>query len=486
MPGRAGGRRSTAAACVVAGSLLLGACASLQGEGWTAYELDVSFNEARRAPAEDPGNAADAPEASASASTSAAALADAPVIRLFAFGGAGEDTAAQRAMTVELARVLEQARASSVAGPGARTIPVVLWLGDNFGAHAPAPIAARDDDLRRGRGRGASCASVTGLWQREAAAALAGVVQQHRAAGFPSFAVLGRREWECGAPELAFQAADEAGPHPWVMPTFNYVVRVFQGGAARVVSSCETGGATICALEDSSEPALLELVMLDTSPWNDPPSGEGGAEQEHFEESLAQQRALLEAVRERAESRPRGDAGPLRLLVTYHPIESAGPHGQGGRYPNAAFMYTEPALQELVDDGLFAGVISGTERDLQVSADISAGVKRSSRYWIDHPVFQVVSGASARYDGHPLAGPRGWSWYKGQALIPDLISTHAGFAELRVTQDEVLALLRARVGKRWRVGAVTIPRGRAPHPVETQSPGMEPCVGCSSRPPRPR
>ncbi|MCA9713645.1 MAG: hypothetical protein KC468_03010 [Myxococcales bacterium] len=472
-------RWGTAARSLVA-AVLLCACASVQGEGWGAFELDATFRAAARAGVLDEGSergaAARSPGergAELGAADSADVPADAPVVQLIAFGDAGASTAAQRQVTEALARTLEQARAE-VEG-ARRVIPVVLWLGNNFGEHALAPVPAGDTRAR------AVCISTQDAWSRPEAAALAKVVRAHRWAGFASFAVLGRRDWECGAPQLAFQEPGDDGPHPWVMPTYNYVVRVFPGGEARVASRCDAGPAITCALEPGGEAALVELVLLDTSPWNDPPFGERSEDRDA--ESLAQQRALLEAVRASAAERA---SAPLRLLVTHHPIETAGPHGQGGLYPDSAFMYTEPALQRLLDDGVFAGVISGHDRNLQVTADISDGVKRSSRYWLDYPVFQVVAGASSRPDGRAGAGARGLSWYKGQALIPDLISERAGFAELRVSADDVLALLHTRAGGRWRVGAVTIPRGRARHPVATASPGMEPCVGCDSRPPRPR
>jgi hypothetical protein len=416
-----------------------GACATHEGAGWGA-------SRATPQPAEP------------SAPTT-------PTLHLFAFGDAGAQTRSQRHVTSELDRLLTRTRANG-------EIPIVLWLGNHFGDAGPAATSAIHNKRSR-------CAPPPELWRVPERAELAAVIHRHQAAGLASFAVLGPNDWQCDAPELIFRArSDATSPQPWIMPTYNYVVQIDQRGDASVISACTHEAPARCTItrDPASEP-LLELVFLDTSPWNQAQVPDHPTTRETS--SLGQQRALLQALTDHP-------AGPLRVLVTHHPIESAGPHGQGGLAADSAFFYTAPELRAALDAGLFAGVISAHDRDLQVSADISDGVKRSSRYWLDYPVFQIVAGASATPDGRPGAGKRGWRWYKGQSLIPDLISAHAGFAELVVSTSALRGVLHARRRGRWRVGEVSLPRDRARHPEVSPSPGLEPCIGCNTQPPRPR
>lgn len=368
---------------------------------------------------------------------------------MFALGDTGAPTSSQRRVARALSASLTTARTAGAA-------PIVLWLGNNTGTTGPSRVASR------------RCAPVDALWQAKGRAEIGAIGREQLATGLASYAVLGPVDWSCGAPELLFQRPGERGL-PWVMPSYNYVVRVDRDGGHEVASRCEAAAdATRCELAPAAPDVALELWLLDTTPWR-APEAPGSAV------SMAEQRALLSTLAAAPEP------GPLRVLVTHHPIETAGPHGLGGRYPDSAYHYTAPALREALDAGRFAGVISAHDRNLQVTADISDGVKRSSRHWLGSPVFQVVSGASARPDSR-AAGSRRWRWYRGQALIPDLLSTHAGYAELRIGDATIDALLHAYRRGRWREGHVEIPRDRPPHPAETPSPNLQPCLGCDTRP----
>ena len=118
------------------------------------------------------------------------------------------------------------------------------------------------------------------------------------------------------------------------------------------------------------------------------------------------------------------------------------------------------------------------------AGDIADGVKRSSRFWLKRPFFQVVSGGAAHPDGAPSGGRRGWAYYQSQALAPDLLSNRAGFAELVIGPDAYAAQLHQRKRGRWRSAQVLVPRERPPHPAETVSPVLDPCLRCDPLTPK--
>jgi hypothetical protein len=373
----------------------------------------------------------------------------APTVSLLLIGGAGFPgrTAARTAAEVE----------RTLADHQRRGVPtVVLWLGDAVGD----------------AGLGPGCGSPGDAWSAPGTGDLARVVRAHQARGGASFAVLGRHEWRCGAPELAFQTG-QGGPHPWQLPAANYVVRVQPDGGTRVVSFCSAG---LCTVEPAEDGALVDLVVLDTVAWlAPPPEGTRGAAA--AQTVLTQQAALLAALDLTA--RP---GGPPRVLVTHHPVETAGVHGQGGLWPDSAFFLHAEPLRRAVARGDFAGVVSGHDRTLSATGDLFDAVKRSSRFWLKRPVFQVVAGGAAYPDVQ--GGRRGWVYYGGQSLKPDLMSNRAGFAELVVTPTSFAARLHQRRRGRWRAAELKIPAVRPPHPAETASPVMDPCLYCDPVPPR--
>lgn len=323
---------------------------------------------------------------------------------------------------------IEEAIGRRLDAAAAAGAPVILvGVGDDLVRCAPANPAAHD---------------------------LAATLAARRVAGFVA---AGEGERACGGPsERAL----------WTAPAANYVVRVGQDGAARVVSRCE-GESPRCAVEDDPG-ALLDLVFIDTVAWQVGPVDDPASAR-----SLAEAAALLDALA----AKP----GPERLLVTHHPIESAGPHGMGGRWPDSALHFHAPPLQRAIVEGRFAGAISGHEHTLQAAADITPAVKRSSRTWLHAPFFQVVAGAAA--DGDTV-GRRAWPAFRGRALFPDQVSAHPGFAELELHPDRHEVTLHARRHGRWQAAALTIPRGRPPHPRESASPVMDPCAGCDPTAPR--
>ncbi len=368
--------------------------------------------------------------------------AEAPSVSLLLVGEAGYPGRTAAATAEELARTLADHRQRRVPA-------VVLWLGDAVGVD------------------GLGCPTSSDPWARDGLAELARVVRAHIAQGGPSYALLGAHEYACARPELAFQPGPQ-GRHPWALPAANYVLRVARDGATRVVSACTDA---VCTVEPSTD-ALVDLVILDTAAWlAASPTAPATIT------SLGQQSALLANLEATPQTTP-------RLLVTHHPVETAGPHGQGGLYPDSAYFLHAEAVRRAIDRGVFAGVLSGHDRSLSATVDISNAVKRSSRFWLKRPVFQVVSGGTAHPDGAPSGGRRGWVYYQGQSLRPDLLSNRAGFAELIVNDTDFAARLHQRKHGRWRTSEVHIPKDRPPHPTETESPVMDPCHDCDPVPPR--
>ena len=359
----------------------------------------------------------------------------APGVSLVLLGETGFPGRTAGHVAAELRRTLAARRASGVP-------TILLWLGDMLGD---------------------SCDPTTAL-EQPGVRAFAELAREHASAGGSGYAVLGDHEWRCGAPSVHVQP--NAGPRPWRMPAANYVVRVARDGTSAPASQCSD---RMCTVEPATDAALVDLVLLDTAAWLGPASR--GPLLAAADASLLQQQALLAALEATPSSVP-------RLLVTHNPVETAGPHGQGGLYPDSAYSLHPEPLRRAIARGLFAGALSGRDRDISATADIFDAVKRSSRFWLAHPMFQVVSGAAAHPDGAPSGGRRGWVFYQGQSLNPDLLSNRAGFAELVVGPETYTAHLHQRRRGRWHAAQIVVPRERPPHPVETTSPVMDPCLRC--------
>lgn len=359
-------------------------------------------------------------------------------LRLFLVGDAGAAGRHGAAVAERLSARIDESEATGVPS-------MLVWLGDSA-------TSKRCDDGENSATRNPRAqpfADLAESWARKG----------HR---IPIEAI-GEHDWRCG--RVGFNDA-------WAY-TFNYVVRVGPRGVTKPVSHC-SGAPQVCTLDPNTGEALIELVALDTAAWIGSVRPSRVAEADR---SIAEQRALLAALRENP---PTG--GLQRILVTHHPIESAGPHGQGGLYPDSALLFHDEPLQEAILRGDFVGALSGHEHSLQVSADITPAVQRSSRLWPERPFFQVVSGSAGRGDAG--VRPRAWPFYQSIALAPDNVSNHPGFAELTITDDTFVVVLHARRLGRWETAETVIPRRPPPSPVERAMPGLEPCLGCDTRDPR--
>lgn len=370
----------------------------------------------------------------------------------------GEVAPGRTAATVsdELDRVLESERA------GGRE-PVVLWLGNNVFPAGPVPEGHGDQN----------CVSAAEHWASKGPAALAAVVRKHGRLGTASYAILGNRDWRCGHPELELQD-DTEGVHPWAMPANNYVIRVGADGSTRVVSACAAIQPATCAVEDGSEKeqALVDLVMVDSIPWAYPPAKDSPAT-DAAKTSLAQLDALLDGL-----GRMNPETAPPRILVSHLPIETAGLHGQGGKLPTATFRQLPEKLRHGLAAGMFVGAVSAHDRSLQATADVSPAVRRSARVWLEAPVFQVVSGASSRPDAGAVFTARQIPYFNGMTIEPDLYSTHAGFARVVLSSEQVDVVLHARRHGKWQTGGFSFAMRRPDHPKETPRTVTAPCLRC--------
>ncbi|MEZ4453165.1 MAG: hypothetical protein R3B09_27130 [Nannocystaceae bacterium] len=365
-----------------------------------------------------------------------------PALRLLLIGDAGHRGRHGSEVAAAIDGRLEAGRAEGVA-------TTLLWLGDNL---APARCDGAIDPR---------------------IAPLTEVAAAHVRAGGASYAAIGEAEWACAGRSASSVAAQrQPAGAPWSAPAENYVIRVDVDGRARVASRCE-GTPLACTIEASGDASLIDLVILDSAAWLAPPPP-GSALAAEAARSLAEQAALIAALR--------AAPGPERILVSHHPIESAGPHGVGGRWPDSAYAFHSEPVRAAVHDGVFVGVLAAHEHAVQMSADLSPAIKRSSRAWITAPIFELEGGASTRPDA--WIGARSWRYFQGVSLAPAAISNHAGFAELNVAGDALELVLWARRAGRWRRAALTVPRRRPPHPVESASPGMEPCLQCDTTAPR--
>lgn len=377
-----------------------------------------------------------------------------PEVSLVLLGDVGARGRAGVAVAAELERVLAEHRRRGRPA-------VVLWLGDNVGPLGPGDLG--------------DCTRLADAWRAPGPAALARVVRDHVARGGAALAALGEQDWRCGQPELELQAEPKAGPHPWALPAHNYAAAVYPDGQVRWTMSCRAGACEHAQTAMSSEPApLVELVVVDSAAWLAPPPA-GTPAAARADESLREQEALLAALAATPAAHP-------RLLVSHHPLETPGPHGVGGLYSDSGFYLHAAPVRAAVDAGLFAGALSAHDRLVAATADVGPATKRSSRFWLKHPVFQVISGAASRPDSR--AGARGAWYFQSTTLKPELHSNRPGFAELLIRDDGFTAVLRRRKAGRWGAGQLAIPAGRPPHPAETPSPVMDPCLHCDPVPPR--
>jgi hypothetical protein len=135
-------------------------------------------------------------------------------------------------------------------------------------------------------------------------------------------------------------------------------------------------------------------------------------------------------------------------------------------------------LKQAVVAGVFAGAISAHDRQLMATTDISGAAVRSSKAFFARPMFQVVSGAAGSPDGNTVLSPRAIPGFWSQALVPELLSTHAGFARVVVGPEAAELVLHERRGGQWRQASVLAPLRPEELPVERRVGDQAPCLRC--------
>ncbi len=341
---------------------------------------------------------------------------------------------------------------------------VVLWLGNVASSprNSATPLATR---------RGPRCTDPAMAWESPAAAALAQSVHDH--AEGRSFATMGVDDQRCRHRADLLDA--DPSLHPWRMPASHYLLRVFDDGSVSIPTRCSDGG---CVLEDEAPTTakpLVELVVVDLSPWLYP--AEDPTERRDDDSQVAALEALLSLV---AQTPPR--AAPPRLLVSSVPVEAAGEHGMGALRPDATYHNLPVSLQQMLVEGHFVGVLAAHDRSLYASADISDAIKRADRAWLGTPVFQVAAGATSHPNARAGMALRRRRVRQSQAFVPDAWSDHPGFAVVHLGPENARVTLHARRGRRWETASLRVPLRPEPHPPATRSPVMAPCRDCPAIP----
>jgi hypothetical protein len=330
------------------------------------------------------------------------------------------------------------------------------------GRRARRPAVAR-------RRLGDACAPAD-AWSPPRRPALARVARAHQAAGGPSFAVLGAHEWRCGAPELTLR--------PGRSPTSSPGAARGQLRAARRSEDGATGWSRpaahqLCAVDAAGPDALVDLVLVDTAAWQGPPPT---PLRRAADASLAEQQALLAALeaapsdrpahprdpppdRDRRPARPGRPPPRLRLLPAQR---AAAPRHRPRRVRGRALgprprplrhrrhLRRDQALEPLLAD---PPVLPGRlRRDRPPRRRAAAGAAGSTiRARPSSPTCSATAPASPSCWSAPTPTPRS--------------STSA----------------------RRAAGAPRSSPSRAPgppHPAETPSPVMDPCLYCDPLPPR--
>jgi hypothetical protein len=139
-------------------------------------------------------------------------------------------------------------------------------------------------------------------------------------------------------------------------------------------------------------------------------------------------------------------------------------------------------LADAVVAGRFVGSVGAYDHALYATADLTDAIKRSDKAWVAAPLFQLVSGSASWPDARPAAADRRLRYFRGNAYRPPIYSDHAGFAVLHVRGEALRAELWAHRRGHWEAQPIALDLTPAPHPAETPSPVMTPCLRCQEKP----
>jgi hypothetical protein len=216
--------------------------------------------------------------------------------------------------------------------------------------------------------------------------------------------------------------------------------------------------------------ALVDLVLVDTAAWLGPPAeGSAAGRRRH------QPRAAAGPAR-RAGGRSRRNR-PCRACSS--PTTRSRPPARTARAactPTPPSRCTAAPLAPRDRRRPVRGRALGPRPHASPPPPTSSTPsKRSSRFWLKQPVFQVVSGATARPDG-PRRRPPRLGLLSGSvppARHPDQPRRLRRAASSAPTT--YAAQLHQRKHGRWRSRPSSpVPRGRPPHPAETRLAGDGP------------
>lgn len=362
-----------------------------------------------------------------------AAKAEPGELELIVLGSARASSA-----TAALARELERVLAAAHA---AERPAVVAWLGTDFG--------------RPGLDRSQPCPAPDAAYAAAPLAELARVLAEAEEHGASSWGLPGPDGLRCALHEQ---------PAPYSQPALNYVVRVYGSGELELASRCEGPRCELLPEREQADadPVRVELVFGELAAWHYPDILAPEAD----EQLDLQQRSLLEAL---AAAPPRP-----RIFLSSIPLDSAGPHGLGGRLQRTGIRYFPAALRQAIEAGQFVGVVGGLERNLQIRANLSASILRNRRAIVERPVFGVVSGAAGGAAPTPPTS-------RGDAMIPELEAARAGFVRIVIRGDRVRLEAHARAGRSWRVASLEVPLEPAPFEGLHPSPVIQPCPACDPK-----
>jgi hypothetical protein len=264
-----------------------------------------------------------------------------------------------------------------------------------------------------------------------------------------------------------------SGPPSARTPDTHYMVDLGVGGP-RVHTPCYVSEGNeppleqlSCPHDDPDEDARVRLLIIDETLWFRPDWDDGG---DASRRELAKLDAIVDAIPQ--------DPNLPYLLVTHFPIESEGHSGLGGWQAQSTYRHHPESVQRALADGRISGVIAGLEGNLQFVDDLGEAVNRSSRTWLERPVFQVISGAVGDPDRGHRGGPRASRRHGNVALTNDRYTQRAGYVHLHGDERVLNVDIHARVGGKWRTTSATVDLARPPHPIRRPASPLAPCRNC--------
>jgi hypothetical protein len=238
--------------------------------------------------------------------------------------------------------------------------------------------------------------------------------------------------------------------------------------------------AWTCSTQHGSAPAQAELVLLDL--WAHAlalPSTHSRAKWAQY--CNGQQRALLQALRDRDAIATPAETSPLRLAITNFPIESAGQLGMGASESLATSSALALNVREALRDALFRGVLSADYDRGHFSGDLSLGAARSYREWYVAPVFQVSASPLTPTPSNRLRAAYERPIRRSQSIRPEFVAADIGLASISLGQENVLVRFETIAGPESSGFSALLPAQVTARPMERSAAHLAPCRDCDPR-----